>query len=165
MDEEGFNPAMRLPAIAGLLLAISTVACGAHRIPGTDIPDNADTRAIVAVIDSYRRAAEHRDAEGVLALVSQKYFDDAGTPDPADDIDYEQLKKRISNDFKKLAALRLDIAVKSVNVEGDDATAIVYYDANYRITTREGEVGKKASDTHRMRFHREAGVWRFVSGL
>ncbi len=157
---------MRLPAIAGLLLALSTiVGCAGRRIPGTDIPDNADTRAIVMVIDSYRRAAEHRDADAVMALVSQKYFDDAGTPDPADDIDYQQLRKRIAEDFKNVAALRLDIAVKSVNVDGNQAAAFVYYDERYRITTRAGEVAKQASDTHRMRFAREGEVWRFVSGL
>lgn len=157
---------MRLPVIAGLLLAVSTVVgCAGRRIPGTDIPDNADTRAIVTVIDAYRRAAEHRDADGVLALVSQKYFDDAGTPDPADDIDYQQLKKRIGDDFKNVAALRLDIAVKTVNVDGNQAAAVVYYDEHYRIATRAGEVAKQANDTHRMRFTREGEAWRFVSGL
>jgi hypothetical protein len=158
---------MRLPAIAGLLIAASTAAagCAARRIPGTEIPDNSDTRAIVAIIDSYRRAAERRDSGAVLALVSQKYFDDAGTPDPSDDIDYQQLQKRISGDFKSLAALRLDIGVKSITVDGNEAAAYVYYDEHYRITTKAGEVAKKASDTHRMRFARENGVWRFVSGL
>jgi ketosteroid isomerase-like protein len=156
---------MRLPAIAGLLAVSTLVGCGGRRIPGTDIPDNADTRAIVAVIDSYRLAAERRDAAGVLALVSQKYFDDAGTPDPADDIDFEQLKKRISDDYKNVAALRLDIAVKSVSIDGNRADAYVFYDAYYRITTKAGEVAKQASDAHRMRFVREGEVWRFVSGL
>ncbi len=156
---------MRLPAIAGLLALSTILGCGGRRIPGTDIPDNADTRAIVGVIDTYRHAAERRDADAVLALVSQKYFDDAGTPDPSDDIDYQQLRKRISDDFKSITAMRLDIAVKSVSVDSEQAAAYVYYDEHYRIATKAGEVAKQASDTHRMRFVREGGVWRFVSGL
>jgi predicted small secreted protein len=156
---------MRLHPIA-LLLAVSTLAaCGGRRIPGTDIQDTADTRAIVAAIDAYRRAAERRDPVAVLALVSQKYFDDSGTPDPADDIDYQQLTKRISEDLKNVTALRLDIAVKAVTVDGDEAAAQVFYDEHYRIATKAGEVAKQASDSHRMRFVREGGGWRFVSGL
>jgi ketosteroid isomerase-like protein len=156
---------MRLLSIAGLLALATLVACGGRRIPGTDIRDTSDTRAIVAAIDAYRRAAEARDAGAVLALVSPKYFDDAGTPDPADDIDYERLRKRIGEDYKNVTALRLDIAVKNVDVEGDTAAAYVFYDEYYRIATKAGEVAKQASDTHRMRFVREGGAWHFVSGL
>lgn len=155
---------MRPLAFTALLLAIAA-GCSARRIPGTEIPDNPDTRAIVGVIDSYRRAAERLDSGAVLALVSQKYFDDAGTPDPADDIDYPQLQKRIAEDYKNVTALRLDIAVKNVTVDGDEAAAYVFYDEYYRIATKAGEVAKKANDTHRMRFLRENGAWRFVSGL
>ncbi len=156
---------MRLLRIAGLLAASTILACAGRRIPGTDIQDTSDTRAIVAAIDSYRRAAEQRDTSAVLALVSPKYFDDAGTPDPADDIDYQRLQKRISEDYKNVTALRLDIAVKNVNVDGDEAAAYVFYDEYYRIATRAGEVAKQASDSHRMRFIREGGAWRFLSGL
>ena len=163
---EGFNVTMRLArsVLALAALALST-GCGAPRIPGTDIQDTADTRAVVAVIDAYRAAAERRDAPAIIALVSTKYFDDAGTPDPADDVDYEQLKRRIAADFTKIAAVRLDIGVKKIDVDGDRADAYVFYDEHYRITTKTGEVGKAASDVHRMRFVREHGVWRFVSGL
>ncbi len=156
---------MRLPPLVALLATLAFVGCAARRIPGTDIKDTPDTRAIIAVLESYRRAAEARDAGAVLALVSPKYFDDAGTPDPADDIDYQQLKKRISDDYQKITALRLDIAVKKVDVDGDQAAAYVFYDEHYRIATNAGEVGKQASDSHRMVFVRESGAWRFASGL
>ena len=157
---------MRLLAFTALLLAtVTATGCGVRRIPGTEIPDNPDTRTIVGIIDAYRRAAERLDSAAVLALVSQKYFDDAGTPDPSDDIDYQQLQKRIADDFKNVSALRLDIAVKNVTVDGNEAAAYVFYDEYYRIATKAGEVAKKANDTHRMRFLRENGSWRFVSGL
>jgi hypothetical protein len=151
--------------IAALLAVSTIVACGGRRIPGTDIRDTSDTRAIVAAIDGYRRAAEQRDPGAVLALVSQKYFDDAGTPDPADDLDYQHLQKRLAGDYKNITALRLDIAVKNVTVDGDQALAYVFYDQYYRIATKAGEVAKQASDSHRMRFVREDGGWRFLSGL
>ena len=156
---------MRNPHLAGLLAISTLVACGGRRIPGTDIQDTSDTRAIIAAIDGYRRAAEQRDPRAVLGLVSEKYFDDAGTPDPADDLDHQHLQGRIAEDYKNITALRLDIAVKKVTVDGDEAVAEVFYDQYYRIATKGGEVAKQTSDAHRMRLVREGGGWRFVSGL
>ena len=64
---------MRLPllTLAGLA-ALALLACGAKRIPGTEIRDTPETRAVVAAIEAYRQAAEKRDAEAVMALVSPK---------------------------------------------------------------------------------------------
>jgi ketosteroid isomerase-like protein len=159
----GFNGAMRLDtlAVAGLAL----LACGPHRIPGTEISDTPDTRAVVAVIDAYRQAAERRDAAAVLALASPSYFDTAGTPDPSDDVDYELLKKRITADYQQITTLRLTLGVRRIDVAGDKATAYVFYEEHYRIQTKGGEVSKEASDSHRMLLVREGGRWFFVSGL
>ena len=152
-------------SLAGLLALLALAACSAKRIPGTDIKDTPDTRGVVATIDSYRQAAERRDANAVLALVSPKYFDDAGTPDPGDDVDYSQLRARLTEDYGKISTMRLDIGVRKIDVEGDRAAAYVFYDERYRIRTGTGEVPKQASDIHRMQLVRENGSWRFVSGL
>jgi len=146
-------------------LGALALACAAHRIPGTQIPDNSDTRAVVAAIEAYRQAAERRDASAVLALVSQKYFDNAGTPDPSDDVDYGRLRARLAEDYRKTTALRLDIDVKQIDIDGNKATAYVFYEEYYRIATPAGEVAKQASDAHRMQLLREGNAWHFVSGL
>lgn len=148
-------------SLATLLLA----GCAARRIPGTEIKDTPETRAVVATIDEYRKAAERRDADAVLALVSRTYFDDSGTPDPGDDVDYEQLRKRLPQDYLKITTLRLDIGVRNIEVHDGRAAAYVFYDERYRIQTRTGEVAKQASDVHRMTLVREGDAWRFTSGL
>jgi ketosteroid isomerase-like protein len=156
---------MRVSSILALAAVPLVVGCGTRRIPGTEIKDNRDTRAIYSVIEQYHGAAEKRDAAAVMALVSKQYFDDAGTPDPGDDVDYGQLRKRISEDYSKLTAVRLDIQVRGIDVDDDHAAAYIYYEEHYRIATRAGEVPKQASDVHRMRFVREDGAWKFASGL
>jgi hypothetical protein len=158
---------MRAPSRKWLpaLVALAPLACGVHRIPGTEIPDNSDTRAVVAAIEAYRQAAERRDAGAVLALVSQAYFDNAGTPDPSDDVDYDHLRLRLASDYQKITALRLDIKVKQVDVTDRKAIAYVIYDEYYRVLTNTGEVAKQASDQNRMRLVREGTAWHFVSGL
>lgn len=154
---------LRLALSLALVLALG--ACGAKRIPGTEVRDTADNRAIYQLIDAYRQAAERRDAEAVLALVSPTYFDDAGTPDPADDVDYGQLQKLLPRHYKQLSAVRLGIGIREIDVKGDRAVANVFYDGYYRVATPAGDTAKSASDVAQMRFVREDGRWRIASGL
>jgi hypothetical protein len=148
-----------------LLAVVALVGCASRRIPGTEIRDTPETRAIVATIDQYRQAAERRDAQAVLALVSPTYFDDAGTPDPADDLDYAQLRAVLPEHYERLTAVKLGIGVREVEVSGDKATANVFYDGHYRVATSTGEAAKSASDVAQMRFVRDGGAWRIASGL
>lgn len=157
--------ASRSSLLTATALAIALAACGSKRIPGTEIRDTRDTREIVAVIDQYRSAAERRDATTVLSLVSPRYFDDAGTPDPADDQDFEQLQRRLPEDYAKLAAVRLGMGVKAIDVNGDVATADIFYDGHWRVATPTGEVAKQTNDVNRMKLVRENGAWKIASGL
>ena len=152
-------------ALALAAVAVALAACTPKRIPGTDIRDTPDTRAVVDAIEAYRQGAERLDSAAVLALVSQRYFDNAGTPDPADDIDYGQLQRRLTADYASIAALRLQINIRRIDVDGDKAFAFVFYDEHYRVKTKIGEVAKQASDSHRFALAREDGKWKFLSGL
>lgn len=151
--------------LTAVALGLSLAACGTKRIPGTEIRDTRDTRAIVSVIDQYRTAAERRDAHTVLSLVSTRYFDDAGTPDPADDQDYGQLQKRLPVDYAKLASVRLGMGVRKIDVKDDSASADIFFDGHWRIATATGEVAKQSNDVNRMTFVREDGAWKIASGL
>src|SRR5512133_85999 len=83
-------------SFASLLLTAALVGgCSPKRIAGTDIKDSPETRAVVDTIEQYRVAAESRNADAVMALVSRAYYDNSGTNDPSDDVDAERLKKRI----------------------------------------------------------------------
>ncbi|HEY7724986.1 MAG TPA: nuclear transport factor 2 family protein [Anaeromyxobacteraceae bacterium] len=148
---------------AALLTGLA--GCSPRRIPGTEIPDTADTRAIVGLLDRYRQAVERRDPAAVLALVSGGYFDDAGTPDPADDLDRTTLEKVLPQDLGRLASVRFDVRVNDVRVDGDRAEAFLRFDARYRITTRGGEVPKAQTDVSRVVLVREKAGWRIASGL
>lgn len=147
------------------LLVLAVAAACAKRIPGTDIADTADNRAIVAVIDAYRKAFEERNAAAALALVSQDYFDDAGTADASDDLDGSQLAKALPETLARLPAVKLELGVTRVEVEGDRASAYMFHDARYRVATPRGEVAKRDSDLARMTFRREGGFWKIASGL
>jgi ketosteroid isomerase-like protein len=153
------------PRFLGALLLAALAACSPKRIPGTEIPDNPDTRAIAAVIESYRSAVERRDAAAVLGLVSERYFDDAGTPEPSDDLDRAGLAAALPADLARVSGVRMELKVLDIKVDGDAAQAYLRFDARYRISTRSGEVARAQSDVNRIKLLREKGAWRIVAGL
>lgn len=152
----------RLSATA-LLLALA--ACSPRRIPGTEIPENDDSRALVALVEKYQAAAEARDAAAVLALVSESYLDDAGTPDPADDLDYGLLAKALPADLARVSGVRMQLQVRDIKIDGDKAQVFVRFDTRYRVTTRAGEIAKAQQDVSRLVMVREKGTWKIFSGL
>jgi hypothetical protein len=153
------NPRTLAPAV--LLLA----ACAAHRIPGTEITDNEDNRAVYTVVQTYSEALARKDAAGLLALASTEYFDNAGTADPADDMDYARLEQTLPADLGKLESLRVEVQVRKIIVEKEAAVVELWSDGWYRIQTPQGVVPRRDQDLHRMRLARRDGVWKIVAGM
>ncbi len=153
----------RLVALAsGAALAL---ACAPRYLPGTDIKDTAETRAIASLLEAYRQAVERRDTQAILAMATPDYFDNSGTQDPADDVDRVGLEKRL-DELKQVADLRLALALRGIDVTGkNEARADVTFDQFYRVQTPNGPVARHDSDIHRMTFKKLGGKWLFSSGL
>ncbi len=147
---------------AGLL---STIACSPHRIPGTEVRDTPDNRAVFEVVRTYREALEKRDAPAVLALVAPSYYDTAGTPDPSDDLDRARLAQTLPEDLSRTDRLKLDFTVRNIEVKGDEAQVELFYDQYYSVRTPAGQVPRRDSDVHRMKLVKIEGAWKIVSGL
>lgn len=152
----------RLALPLALLLAL---ACAPARIPGTDIADTKENRAVYEVIDEYVRAMNRRDPAAVLALVSDDYFDDAGTPEPGDDLDRERLGKALEKDLKSVETERLAVSVRKIDVQDGTAFAEIFYDNYYRVQTPAGAIPRRDSDVHRVRLKKIDGKWKITSGL
>lgn len=155
-------PRSALPLAVALAFA---AACATPRIPGTEIRDTRDNRAVYEVVRAYQQALERRDAPALLSLVAPDYFDNAGTPDPADDIDRARLEKTLPADLAKLEGVRLDVTVRSIQIQGDTATAEVFYEEYYRVQTPGGAMPRRDSDLHQIRLKKIEGVWKITSGL
>lgn len=151
--------------LALLLLAVGVVACSPKRLPGTDIRETPDTRAIYSVVEAYVNAMNARDADAVLAHVAPGYFDDAGTPEATDDLDRAQLERALTEDLGRVDSTKLALTLRKIEVEGDTAFAEVFYDNYYRVRTETGVVPRRDSDVHRIRLARIGGEWKIVSGL
>lgn len=141
------------------------LACSPKLLPGTEIRDTADTRAVASALEAYRQAVEKRDPQAVMALVAPTYFDNSGTPDPVDDVDRDGLAKRLEQELAKVSVVRMQLSLRNVQVKGDDASAEVSFDQFYRVTTPNGEVARHDADVHQMGLKRIDRAWKFTSGL
>ncbi len=147
------------------LAALAAVGCSPHLIPGTNIESTKDTRAVYDVVLAFRQAMEKRDVPAVLALVSPTYFDTAGTPDPADDLDRAGLEASLAKEFARTDGVKLDVTIRRIEVVGDEAQAEIFYDSYYRVQTPGRTVPRRDSDVHRIRLQKIGDVWKIVSGL
>ncbi|MBZ4417100.1 nuclear transport factor 2 family protein [Myxococcus sp. RHSTA-1-4] len=142
-------------------------ACAPKLIPGTDIVDNSDTRAILQVMEQYRSALENRDAAAIQALVTKDFREDAGTPsEPDDDLTTANLGPYLENLFKQVQGTQVELDVRRIQINEDlgVAGAIYYWKANWRmpgLNTRP----QRESELEQMVFRREDGQWKIVSGI
>jgi ketosteroid isomerase-like protein len=147
-----------------LLLALGA-ACAPRLLPGTDVKETTDTRAIYDVIQGWVDAMNARDVPRVLALVSPDYFDDAGTTDPSDDLDRGRVEKALTEDLARVEGWKLSVTIRRIDVEGASGTAELYYDSYYRVQTPSGAMPRRDSDVYRLKLKKLEGAWKITSGL
>jgi ketosteroid isomerase-like protein len=150
-----------LAVVAGLAVA----ACAPSLIAGTDIQDTRENRAVYGVVRAYAAALQKKDAAAVLELVAPDYFDNGGTPQADDDMDRAALEKALPADLARVDSLKVELGVKKIVVQGDEADADIFYDGYYRVVTPAGPVPKRESDLQRMHLKKVAGAWKIASGL
>jgi hypothetical protein len=154
---------MRFRFVAALA-ALSLAAC-ARNIPGTDIREDADNRAIIGMVDAYRKAFDSRNVDGVMALVSPLYYDDAGTVSADDDVDYKALPQVLKDTFSRISQVRIEFGITAISIVGDKANVDLFYDAKYRVATPRTEIPKRDTDVQRLVFQRDGPGWKIITGL
>lgn len=150
---------------AAFPLAAVALACAPRLLPGTEIKDSKDTRAISAQVEAYRQAVEKLDPQGVLALAAPDYFDNSGTTTADDDVNRAGLERRLE-DLQLLEEVRFQITLRRIDIQGDSAAVEVFFDEYYKVKTPSGAlVPRHDADVHRLTLKRVQGKWLFVGGL
>lgn len=143
-------------------------------IPGTEIPDTEENRDILRVLERYRTSFVRRDAAGVLSTAHPSYYDEAGTDDPTDDIEYSELGPILRTRLAQLEAIRFTIDYLEVNVVQDRAVVKVWIDASFQLRSiADAETGlirvdgrhTRKQDHAMFELVREQGAWRITKGL
>jgi hypothetical protein len=120
----------------------------------------------VRILYEVREAMEARDADRLLAHVSEDYFEDNGTPKPEDDYGFKELKSSVlPQSLSHTTEVHLSLEVHEVVVEGDRARADVRYDSRVHLDMPSGALWDSHKEFNRVEFAREGGTWRIISGL
>ena len=150
-----------LAALCGLALA----ACAPSLIPGTNIADNKEDRAVLDVLSQYQQAAQALDPDGILQLASPRYFDKSYMDRGRSPIDYAHLQKTLTDKFGRLKSLKMEITPKELAVNGDEARVDYFLVMHFSVVEPQGEKWFSESDDERMTLAREDGHWKVVAGL
>ena len=150
-----------------LIVAVAAIGCMPKKIPGTDLDDNDDTRAILDVMEKYRTALEKRDAQSIIGLADESFKDDGGSANPDDDYNYHDLYTKLPETLKRLGDIRLEFNVRKIELSEDttSARATFTYTQSYMMP---GLQAKKQSDTEikQMILKKvDKGTWKIVSGV
>jgi ketosteroid isomerase-like protein len=155
---------MTLRPLVACALLLLPLACAPKRIPGTEIRDTAETRAILDVMESYRRALEARDAAAIQALVHRDFRDNAGTDTPDDDLTYESLMQELPARLAKFSDVKLEFTIKRIDEKGDTAQAVYFWNARYRMPKLNNKP-QLDSELEVMVFKRTGEGWKILSGI
>jgi hypothetical protein len=147
------------------LLACLAAACSHATLPGTNIQDTPQNRAVLDVFGRYKLALEARDAGAILALTTPDYADPGDPSRGIRPLDHHGLEQRLKGDLSKVTGIRLEATVKDVEVKGEEARLDYFQVLRFAVATPSGEKWKSESDDARMRFVRLNGEWKIASGL
>jgi hypothetical protein len=148
---------------AALLLLLA--ACSHDTIPGTQIPDEPKTRAVLDVFGQYKAALEARDANALYGLAAPSYYDPGDQVKGLGPTDYQSLPGKLQHDFDKVGGLKLEVTLKDVQVKGEEARVDYFQVLRYAVTTPSGERWKSESDDARMKLIKVGRDWKIASGL
>jgi hypothetical protein len=147
------------------LACLALAACSHATLPGTNIDDTPQNRAVLDVFGRYKQALEARDVNGILALTTPDYSDPGDPSRGIGPTDHQGLQQRLKEDLSKVTGLRLEATIKDLEVKGEQARLDYFQVLRYAVATPNGEKWKSESDDARMRFVRLNGQWRISAGL
>jgi hypothetical protein len=149
--------------------ALALAACGGSSsyVRGTKVEDSAENREIIQVCEDYRKAVERLDVDHLMVLASEKYYEDGGTPDTADDYGYQGLQQVLQTRFRAAKAIRYAMEYRKIARRGNRATVEIYIDASFEFTSARGDIWHPVSNYNRLEleYDQKRGKWLFLAGM
>lgn len=150
-----------------VVLSLGLMGCSPKKIPGTELDDTSDTRAVLDVMQKYRAAVEARNVDAILKLADPSFRDDGGSSTPEDDFDYQSLAPKMSTRFSKVAELRLDLSVRRIEFDDDAKKARVTYSYQMSFKMPEYSGRTQSENDIKQMYLKRVGEqeWKITSGI
>jgi len=155
-----------LSVLIYVLFGTAILGCGSSTIPNTTVEDNTDNRAVVQFVEKYRHAVQRKDVAALLSLASPRYLDDNGSPAGTDDIDYENLKARLTLWKDNVLDVRYEIRYRDITYRENTVMVDYTYTGNYRIKSPDGTTrwSRRLAD-NRLILDRHGDSFLILSGM
>ena len=166
-DEGALSRRRHALVLIAALAALAATGCTGAVIPGTEVEDTDDNRAIYEVVIAYRDAMQERDIDRDLAMTSPRYYENGGTTDTeADDYGYETLRDVVLPKLREnVKAVQFRVLLRRVMVDEERAWADYEYFYRFKFVEAGREAWDQKNDFNRLEFLREGTQWKIVSGL
>ncbi len=152
------------------LLSVAALAgCSQQYLPNTDVAESDFNREVVEFCEKYRHAVELKNVSALLAMADPSYYEDGGTVDTADDIDFEGLKAYLEGEFKDTSSIRYEIRYRSVSEGRKDVIFVDYtYSASYKIPggeENEADAWRRKVADNRLELVHKGEQFKVLSGM
>lgn len=158
-----------------------TVSCNKKMIKGTNIEETPDSKEILTVFGYYLKGFKEQNPEIFLEYVSKDYYDTNGTDEANDDVDYDKLIEILNSDaYHSLEKVSITAIIKDLfflDENEDKAELIYFYEVRFKMKSSvppteenafiqpDGMTNHKVSENNKMKFIKEDGKWKILSGL
>lgn len=161
-----------MKSLTGLVCSMSLAAiaplggCSRAVIPNTDIPDTEAHRAVIEFCEVYRHAVERRDVARLLELAHQDYYEDGGSVDASDDLDYAGLQQYLQDRFVKATSIRYEIRYRDITPNEKDGFNVSYsYSASYRLPDDDEPLWRRALAENQLELVPYGESFKIISGM
>jgi hypothetical protein len=152
--------------LVSLVVSLASGACSRTYIPNTDVDDNEFNRKVVEFCEDYRHAVERRSVGILLSLADEKYYEDGGTADTSDDLDFAGLKEYLEGKFKDVKAIRYEVRYREVSRGRNEEIYVAYtYSASYKVPTVYGDVWRRRVADNRLELLADGERFRILAGM
>lgn len=151
---------------ACLALLLQLAGCNKQYIPNTDVEETDGNREVIEFCEKYRHAVEYRNVPKLLEFAAQSYYEDGGTIDTSDDIDYAGLKEYLESKFKDTRGIRYEIRYRAISAGRKDVIFVDFtYSASYKIPTADGDAWRRRVADNRLELVRDKETFKIISGM
>ena len=162
----------RLFFTAAILVSVAACAKQGAYVPGTKIPYSDANKAVLDACETYRRAVEERNVDGLMLMVHPEYWEDSGTPSGSDDYGFEGLRNVLLTRLLKATEIRYSLRYVGIRQQCNDlqpkcrAAVDILIDASYTVTNAYGKPSRPDKrDQNQLVLEWDGRRWMFLSGM
>lgn len=140
--------------------------CSQRYIPNTDVEDSDFNRRVIEFCEDYRHAVERRNIALLLKLAATDYYEDGGSIDTSDDLDYAGLKDYLEGRFRDVKAVRYEVRYRDVTFGREQQVFVDFtYSASYKLPTEHGDVWRRRVADNRLELLPEGESFKILAGM